>query len=77
MKFQQCEELSSTLVHNLLETVKYLHDRHVIHRDIKPENILLSSLENITDIKLIDFGIARELHIKGKYKDIPGIPTNI
>lgn len=29
----------------LLESVAYLHDLHLIHTDLKPENILLASLE--------------------------------
>jgi len=32
---------------------------NIIHRDIKPENILLNVDNDITQIKLIDFGTAR------------------
>ena len=35
----------------------YLHTREVVHRDLKPENVLLTETE---DIKLADFGLARE-----------------
>ena len=44
----------------ILEAVKYIHDKGYIHRDIKPENIL------ITDdfkAKLCDFGFVCSLDI--------------
>lgn len=40
---------------NILDGVKFFHNRNIIHRDIKPENILISK-ENIPVIS--DFGIA-------------------
>ena len=35
----------------------YLHSQGVVHRDLKPENVLLTETD---DIKLADFGLARE-----------------
>ena len=35
----------------------YLHSHEVVHRDLKPENVLLTETD---DIKLADFGLARE-----------------
>ncbi len=39
---------------NLLNAVKYLHEKNIIHRDIKPANIMKNG-----NIKLIDFGTAK------------------
>lgn len=36
-----------------------------MHRDLKPENILLSSNEDSTDIKIIDFGLSKKLKESG------------
>lgn len=43
---------------NLLQTLEYLENNHIIHRDIKPENILITSRGKPI---LLDFGSARQL----------------
>ena len=48
----------------MLEAIRYLHGCGVVHRDIKPENILVETVqqggeEKIVNIKLIDFGFSR------------------
>lgn len=43
---------------------RYLHGKSVIHRDLKSSNLLVCSLEpnEITNCKLCDFGIARQVN---------------
>lgn len=55
-----CEATAQKLIKKLVATVAYLHDQCIVHRDIKPENILIHG-EDVSDIKLSDFGIARKL----------------
>ncbi|CAO3650674.1 unnamed protein product [Mucor hiemalis] len=43
---------------NVLETLSLLKDMHIIHTDLKPDNILMKSIDNIHDVKLIDYGSA-------------------
>lgn len=41
--------------------LEYLHDEvNVIHRDLKPENIVIMDYDNLSKVKLIDFGLAVE-----------------
>lgn len=39
----------------------YVHRQGIVHRDLKPSNIFLAQDQNGVCVKLIDFGIAREL----------------
>ena len=54
--------------------MEYMHKHHIIHRDIKPENILLSSINDTTGIKLIDFGLATKLTSENANFKICGTP---
>nr|CAG8449015.1 8949_t:CDS:10 [Entrophospora candida] len=49
------------LMKQLLEGLAYLHENGVLHRDIKGSNILLN---NRGELKLADFGLARQFHPK-------------
>ncbi|MDF1660538.1 MAG: bifunctional serine/threonine-protein kinase/formylglycine-generating enzyme family protein [Planctomycetota bacterium] len=45
----------------LLEAMEYAHQRGIVHRDIKPENVLVQQTNNHWQVKLTDFGLAREV----------------
>lgn len=47
-------------LHQLLEGLQHMHSKNIVHLDIKPENILCVDTKS-NRIKLIDFGLAREL----------------
>ena len=60
------EEQARRIIKSLLQSVQYLHSKDIVHRDIKPENLLLSTTNGqgdttttTTNVKLIDFGLAR------------------
>ena len=46
----------------LASALDYAHKKRVIHRDIKPENIMFSSKDEDSDLWIIDFGIAAQIH---------------
>ncbi len=45
----------------VLAALHYIHEQGIIHRDIKPENIIIHTRGKSQRIKLMDFGIVREL----------------
>lgn len=42
----------------IIKAVRYLHQNEIVHRDLKPENILLQNPQDLTSIKIIDFGLS-------------------
>ena len=38
----------------------------IMHRDLKPENILLASTTNNTDVKVSDFGLAKQSKVRAR-----------
>lgn len=52
------ENCARDLLVTLCEAVRAMHSVDIIHRDLKPDNILLKSLNNDSDIKIADFGLA-------------------
>ncbi|HEX7702648.1 MAG TPA: protein kinase, partial [Kofleriaceae bacterium] len=51
---------SLTVVHAIAEALSVAHRRGIVHRDLKPMNLFLS-LGELARVKLLDFGIARQV----------------
>ncbi len=58
LKGKYDENDARKLMWNLVRGLKYLHQKNIIHRDLKLENIMLNSLSNNHDIKIVDYGIS-------------------
>ena len=41
----------------ILEGVNYIHSKKIIHRDLKPVNIMIKDKNDLTTLKIIDFGL--------------------
>lgn len=62
-------------IFQILEGVKYLHDRRIIHRDLKLGNLFLNDQLNV---KLGDFGLATTIDFDGeRKKTLCGTPNYI
>ncbi|KAF7333285.1 Protein serine threonine kinase [Mycena sanguinolenta] len=56
--FQNNDTLVRDVFLQLIDAVRYCHDRGVYHRDLKPENILCAA--DASDIRIADFGLATD-----------------
>ena len=47
------------LVRNILDAISYCHEvQHIVHRDLKASNFLFKSADDLTHVKIIDFGLS-------------------
>lgn len=49
---------AAKLVETLSRAIHFAHQHGIVHRDLKPGNILVSSLDDLSTVKITDFGLA-------------------
>ena len=57
--FKLKEERASIIMHKLCASIYYIHQYGICHRDLKPENVLMTSKNENSDIRLLDFGLSK------------------
>ena len=53
-----------------LSALNYLSHSQICHRDIKLENLMLQNVNDISNIKLIDFGLSKDIQQRGMIKSL-------
>jgi len=71
--FDLTEQDCCLFMRQICRGVEYLHKNNVVHLDLKPENIVCVH-RNANNIKIIDFGTARQLQAGEKVKVMCGTP---
>ncbi|XP_019409700.1 PREDICTED: serine/threonine-protein kinase 17A-like [Crocodylus porosus] len=65
------------LVRQILSGVSYLHRNNVVHLDLKPQNILLTCSSPLGDIRIVDFGLSRQVDAVQEVREILGTPEYV
>lgn len=61
-------------MNQMVSVLMYLEDNQISHRDIKLQNFLLKEKMDLSNIKLIDFGLSKDLTYDNLVKNISGTP---
>lgn len=60
-QFKISETKAYKFIHSIAHALHYMHTFGIIHRDIKPNNIVMISQSEDSDVKIVDFGLAKFL----------------
>ena len=62
---------SLQLAIQILDVMKFFHDRGFVHRDIKPTNFCVGQDEHLDDIYIIDYGLSKKYIFDDTQTHIP------
>uniref|UniRef100_A0A8B9GW90 non-specific serine/threonine protein kinase n=1 Tax=Astyanax mexicanus TaxID=7994 RepID=A0A8B9GW90_ASTMX len=68
------EREASAIMKNIGEAIEFLHSINIAHRDVKPENLLYTSPHPDAQLKLTDFGFAKETTTQSCLATLCGYP---
>ncbi|KAJ4869927.1 CDPK-related kinase 2 [Raphanus sativus] len=66
------EDDAKAVLIQILNVVAFCHLQGVVHRDLKPENFLYTSMEENSQLKVIDFGLSDFVRPDERLNDIVG-----
>jgi len=68
------EKDAAILVTKMVSAIDYLHEMGIVHRDLKPENLLLRDSNDLSEVKLADFGLSKIVSQKIMMQTACGTP---
>ena len=68
------EDVAAFIMKQLFLALEYLHNRKISHRDIKPQNFMLYKANDLSCIKMIDFGLSKDYSQGGIMHTLSGSP---
>jgi len=71
---QYKEKDAAGIFAQLLEGMKYLHEKGIVHCDLKPDNFIFKDGAETATIKIIDFGMSKRLPRREKLNQLCGTP---
>jgi len=71
------ERKASAVMRQIVSAVYYLHSLGISHCDLKPENFIFVSKRKESNLKLIDFGMAKIVHWRMYHRRMNGTPYYI
>jgi len=57
--------------YQIINILKYIHDKHIIHRDVKPDNFVMGRKELNGTLYIVDFGLAKKFRSSRTLKQLP------
>ena len=71
------EEVAAFIMKQLFSALDYLHSKRISHRDIKPENFMLCKANDLSCVKMIDFGLSKDFSESNTMHTMSGSPYYI
>ena len=62
----------SSLIRSILSALAHMHEKDTMHRDLKPSNILLADRNDLSSVKIIDFGLSEKYVLLDEYSNTQG-----
>ena len=63
---------AARIIETMAGVLMHLHGHGIVHRDIKPENLLLHATDDLSTVKMADFGLANVMEGEGHEDKHPG-----
>ncbi len=63
------------LFQQLCTGISFAHEQEIIHCDIKPSNVLVTFIDGVATVKIIDFGISQSQNQTRSLHEISGTPA--